>query len=379
MGKDIRFVGLDVHGETIAGAVSEQDGSELELGVIANRPEAVRRLIKKLGPVEKLRVCYEAGPCGYVLYWQLTGLGVDCQVVAPSLIPQKAGDRVKTDRRDAKKLARMYRAGLLTAVWVPDAEQEALRDLVRAREAAKKDELRARHRLGKFLLRRGCRAPQGVEAWTKRHSEWLRSLRLEHAAQEVVFIDYLHEVDHAQERLVRLERAIDEAVERVPASKRAVIEGLQALRGVSKVTAVTVYSEVGELSRFARPKLMMGYTGMVSSEHSSAGRIRRGGITKTGNAHLRRVLVQAAWAYCRRPNLSPALKKRQAGLSEEIKEISWKAQHRLYGRYRRLVSKGKTPQQAITAVARELVGFIWAIGVDVEGRIRQESQGHAAA
>jgi transposase len=186
-------------------------------------------------------------------------------------------------------------------------------------------------------------------------------------------------VDHAAERLVRLERAIDEAVERVPACKRAVIEGLQALRGVSKVTAVTVYSEVGELSRFARPKLMMGYTGMVSSEHSSASRIRRGAITKTGNAHLRRVLVQAAWAYCRRPNLSPALKKRQTDLSEEIKEISWKAQHRLYGRYQRLISKGKTPQQAITAVARELVGFIWAIGVHVEGQIRQESQGHAAA
>lgn len=379
MGKGIRFVGLDVHRETIVVTVAERDGSELDLGVIANRPEAVRRLIKKLGPVEKLRVCYEAGPCGYVLYWQLTGLGVDCKVVAPGLIPQKPGDRVKTDRRDARKLARMYRAGLLTAVWVPGAQDEALRDLVRAREAAKKDQLRARHRLGKFLLRRGCRAPQAVEAWTKRHGEWLRSLRLEHPAQEVVLIDYRHEVDHAGQRLMRLERAIDEAVERVPASQRAVMEGLQALRGVKKVTAVTVCSEVGELSRFARPRLMMGYTGMVSSEHSSASRIRRGAITKTGNAHLRRVLVQAAWAYCRRPNLSPALKKRQAGLSEEIKEISWKAQHRLYGRYRRLVSKGKTPQQAITAVARELVGFIWAIGVQVEGQIRQESQGNAAA
>jgi len=379
MGKGIRHVGLDVHGETIAAAVAREDGSELEFGVIANRPEAVRRLIKRLGPVEKLRVCYEAGPCGYVLYWQLTGLGVDCQVVAPSLMPQKPGDRVKTDRRDAKKLARMYRAGLLTAVWVPEADDEALRDLVRAREAAKKDELRARHRLGKFLLRRGCRAPQGVEAWTKRHWQWLGSLRWEHTAQEVVFTDYQHEVDHAGQRLLRLERAIDEAVERVPASKRAVIEGLQALRGVSKVTAVTVYSEVGELSRFARPKLMMGYTGMVSSEHSSARRIRRGAITKTGNAHLRRVLVQAAWAYCRRPNLYPALKKRQAGLGEEVKQISWKAQHRLYGRYRRLLSKGKMPQQAIMAVARELVGFIWAIGVHVEGQIGQKSQGHAAA
>jgi len=377
--KGIRFVGLDVHKETIAVAVAEPDGSVVSLGMIPNWPEAVRRLVKRLGPVEKQRVCYEAGPCGYVLYWQLTGLGVECDVVAPSLIPQKAGDRVKTDRRDAKKLARTYRSGDLTAVWVPDAEHEALRDLVRAREAAKKDELRARHRLGKFLLRRGYRAPEGVKAWTKRHTEWLRSLRLEHPTQEVVFIDYRHEVDHAVERLVRLERAIDEAVERVPASKRAVIEGLQALRGVSKVTAVTVYSEVGELSRFARPRLLMGYTGMVSSEHSSGGRIRRGAITKTGNAHLRRVLVQAAWAYCRRPNLSPALKKRQAGLSEEIKQISWKAQHRLSGRYRRLISKGKLPQHAITAVARELIGFVWAIGVQVEDQVRRENQGHAAA
>jgi transposase len=309
----------------------------------------------------------------------LTGLNVDCVVVAPSRIPQESGDRVKTDRRDAKKLAVMYRGGLLTAVWVPDADHEALRDLVRAREAAKKDELRARHRLGKFLLRRGCRAPEAVKAWTKRHTEWLGSLHFEHLAQEVVLVDYRHEVDHAVERVLRLERAIDEAVERVPASKRAVIEGLQALRGVSKVTAVTVYSEVGELSRFARPRLLMGYTGMVSSEDSSGKRIKRGPITKSGNAHLRRVLVQAAWAYCRRPNLSPALKKRQAGLSEEIKEISWKAQHRLNGRYRRLVSKGKLPQKAITAVARELIGFVWAIGVQVEDQVRRQNQGHAAA
>jgi transposase len=376
--KGIRFVGLDVHKETIAVAVAEPDGSVVNLGMIPNRPEAVRRLIKRLGPVRKLRVCYEAGPCGYVLYWQLTGLNVHCEVVAPSRIPHEPGDRVKTDRRDARKLAMMYRAGLLTAVWVPDAAHEALRDLVRAREAAKKDELRARHRLGKFLLRSGRRAPDGVEAWGKAHRRWLDGVSFERPEQEVVFLDYRHEVDHAVERVKRLELALDEAVERVPASQRAVIEGLQALRGVSKVTAVTVFSEVGELSRFDRPRLLMGYTGMVSSEDSSGKRIRRGSITRTGNAHLRRVLVQAAWAYCRRPKISPALKKRQAGVSEEIKEISWKAQHRLNGRYRHLVSKGKLPQKAITAVARELVGFIWDIGVRVETQMRPKNQGHAA-
>jgi transposase len=372
-------VGLDVHKETITVAVAEPDGSVVDGGRIANRPEAVRRLIQRLGPVKKLRVCYEAGPCGYVLYWQLTGLQVECEVVAPSRIPREPGDRVKTDRRDARKLATMYRAGLLTAVWVPDVAHEALRDLVRAREAAKKDELRARHRLGKFLLRSGRQAPEGVKAWGKAHSRWLDGVSFGHPEQEVVFLDYRHEVDHAVERIKRLERALDEAVERVPATQRAVIEGLQALRGVSKVTAVTLFSEVGEFSRFERPRLLMGYSGMVSSEDSSGDRIRRGWTTHTGNAHFRRVTIQAAWAYCRRPKLSPALKKRQAGVSEEIKEISWKAQHRLYGRYRHLVSKGKLPQKAITAVGRELVGFFWDIGVRVEEQMRRQKQDHEAA
>ena len=372
-------MGLDVHKETISVAVAEPDGSVVAMGKIPNRPEAVRRLIKRLGPMKKLRTCYEAGPCGYVLYWQLTGLNVDCEVVAPSRIPRESGDRVKTDRRDARKLAMLSRAGLLTAVWVPDAAHEALRDLVRAREAAKKDELRARHRLGKFLLRSGRRAPDGVKAWGKAHRQWLDGVSFERSEQEVVFLDYRHEVDHAVERVARLERALDEAVERVPASQRAVIEGLQALRGVSKVTAVTIYSEVGELSRFERPRLLMGYSGMVSSEDSSGKRIHRGSITHAGNAHLRRVVVQSAWAYCRPPKLSPALKKRQARVSAEIKEISWKAQHRLYGRYRHLIFKGKLPQKAITAVARELVGFIWDIGVRVENQIQRDKQGRPAA
>src|SRR6266851_5463045 len=223
MPTNLRYVGLDVHAETIAVAVAEPDGEVRSLGILPNRPEAIAKLIRKLGSREHLRVCYEAGPCGYVLYWQLTRLGVHCDVVAPTLVPMKPGDRVKTDRRDAEKLARCYRAGDLTAVWVPDAAHEALRDLVRAREAAKSDQLRARHRLGKFLLRRGLRAAEGVKNWTGKHLLWIKTLRFEHLAQEATFLDYLHEVEHATERVRRLDQAIDRAVDSAPAEMRALI------------------------------------------------------------------------------------------------------------------------------------------------------------
>ena len=291
MSKGIRYLGLDVHAETIAVAVAEEgrDGEIRSIGTVPNTPDAVRKLIKKLGPAASLRACYEAGPTGYVLYWQLTVLGVACEVVAPTLVPVKAGDRVKTDRRDALKLARCYRAGDLTAVWVPDAAHEALRDLVRAREAAKKDQLRARHRLGKFLLRHGRRPPMGVRAWTERHLKWVNTVRFEQPAQEATVLDYKAEVEHAAERIVRLERAIDEAVSGVPQEMRAVIAALQALRGVAKLTAVTIVAEVGQLSRFEHPKQLMSYSGVVSSENSTGGSRRQGAITKTGNAHLRRV------------------------------------------------------------------------------------------
>jgi len=367
MKKGIRYVGLDVHAETIAVAVAEAGGEARSVGTIPNRPQAIRRLVKKLGPADRLRVCYEAGPTGYVLYWQLTELGVKCDVVAPTLVPVKPGDRVKTDRRDARKLARCYRAGDLTPVWVPDAEHEALRDLVRAREATKKDQLRARHRLGKFLLRHGRRPPTGVRAWTVKFLEWVkRDVSFEPQAQKAVLLDYITEVDHARDRIERLERAIDEAVEVVPAPMRAVIEALQALRGIAMVSAVTIVAEVGELSRFARPRQLMGYSGAVPSEHSSGGKTRRGCITKTGNSHLRRIVGEAAWAYRHRPAVGAALRKRQEGLSEEVKAMAWKAQHRLHRRYRRLAARGKAHQKVVTAVARELLGFIWAIGVAVE-------------
>ena len=367
--RNVRFIGLDVHAETIAVAVAEPSGEVRSLGVIPNRLESIRKLVKKLGPIKHLRVCYEAGPTGYVVYWQLTALGVACEVVAPTLVPVKAGDRVKTDRRDALKLARSYRAGDLTPVWVPDAAHEALRDLVRAREAAKKDQLRARHRLGKFLLRQGRRPPTVMKAWTQAHLTWVKSsVHFDHAAQEATLLDYIHEVDHVAARIERLEAAIDAAVNLAPLRMRAVIEALQALRGVALITAVTIAAEVGELSRFTKPRQLMGYSGAVASENSSGQRTRRGGITKAGNAHLRRVIVEAAWAYRYRPAVGAALRKRQATVSAEVKEIAWKAQHRLHGRYRALTARGKCNQQVVTAIGRELLGFIWAIGVHVESQ-----------
>lgn len=370
--KNVRFVGLDVHAETIAVAVAELNGEVRSLGVIPNRAESVRRLIGKLGKPEQLRVCYEAGPTGYVLYWQLTQWGVHCEVVAPTLVPVKTGDRVKTDRRDAEKLARCYRAGDLTAVWVPDAAHEALRDLVRARLAAKRDQLRARHRLGKFLLRQGRRAPEGTTAWTGKHLAWVKQQHFEHAAQETTLLDYLHEVEHVAERIVRLERGIDAAVESMPESVRAVIAGLQCLRGVAKVSAVTLVSELGQISRFGHARQLMGYAGMVSREHSSGEHIRRGSISKAGNAHLRRIVTEAAWSYRHRPNIGTTLAARQSGSSEPVKAIAWRAQHRLHARYRALLARGKTKQKVITAVGRELLGFIWAIGCELERAQHQE-------
>ncbi|HXU82869.1 MAG TPA: IS110 family transposase [Polyangia bacterium] len=367
MAKSIRYVGLDVHADTIAVAVAEAGAGEVRfLGTIPNRPEAIRKLIRRLEPVSTLRVCYEAGPTGYALYWQLTGLGVKCEVVAPTLVPVKAGDRVKTDRRDAEKLARCYRAGELTPVWVPDAAHEALRDVVRAREAAKGDELRAKHRLGKFLLRHGRRPPEGTTPWTKKYWTWLNSVHFEYRAQEATLVDYRAEIEHAADRVERLEKAIDEAVLAAPAKMRAVIEALQALRGVAKITATTLAVEVGNFSRFAHPRLLMGYGGVVPSEFSTGKSKRQGAITKTGNAHVRHVLVESSWSYRHRPNQGGELRRRQKGLSEEVKAIAWKAQNRLHNRYWRLTSKGKAPGKAITAVARELLGFIWAIGVRVE-------------
>jgi len=332
----LRFVGLDVHAETIAVAVAEMGGEVRSLGTIPNKLESVRKLVGKLAPIGTVKCCYEAGPTGYVLYWQLTQLGVACEVMAPSLIPTKAGERVKTDRRDAEKLARCYRAGELTAVWVPDAAHEALRDLVRAREAAKKDQLRHRHRLGKFLLRHGKRPIDAGPAWTQKYVNWIRiHACFEQAAWNATVAHYLEEIDHIAERIVKLEQAIDAAVPQAAPEIRAVIEALQALRGVAQTTAATVVSELGSLSRFRNPRQLMGYSGLVPREYSSGNRTQRGAITKSGNAHLRRVLVEAAWTYQHRPNVQGRVLRRQK------------------------------------ALARELLGFMWAIAVDAEAQFQQ--------
>jgi transposase len=367
----LRYVGLDVHAETIAVAVAEAGGELRSLGVIPNRVESVRKMIGKLAPVGTLKCCYEAGPTGYVLYWQLTQMGVACEVIAPSLIPTKAGDRVKTDRRDAEKLARCYRAGELTAVWVPDAEHEALRDLVRAREAAKKDQLRHRHRLGKFLLRHGKRPTDAGQTWTQKYLNWIRiHVRFDQAALDATLAHYLEEVDHIAERIAKLEQAIDEAVKQASPEIRAVIEALQALRGVAQTTAATVVCELGSLARFQSPSQLMGYSGLVPREYSSGNRVQRGAITKSGNAHLRRVLVEAAWTYQHRPNVQGRVLRRQKSLalSDEAKRIAWKAQLRLHKRFTLLAARGKNNNVIVTALARELLGFMWAIAVHTEAQ-----------
>jgi len=296
---------------------------------------------------------------------------VEWEVIAPTLVPVKAGDRVKTDRRDAEKLARSHRSGDLTAVWVPDSGSEALRDLVRARETAKQDQLRARHRLGKFLLRTGQRPAQGMKAWTQAYMVWVQQIRYAQMAQETTKLDYLHEVEHMGERVVRLEQAIAEAIQLASPQIQEVVKDLQALRGIAQISAVTIAAELGNISRFEGARQLMGYSGAVPSEDSSGKRKQQGSITKTGNSHLRRIAIEAAWSYRLRPGVGPALRKRQQGVPEEIKEIAWKAQQRLYKRYSRLSAAGKDRRKIITAVGRELLGFIWAIGIKAEAAAKQ--------
>lgn len=354
-----RYVGLDVHKATITVAVGEPSGAPALYGTIANDPGAVRKLVRQLSRQARLVTAYEAGPTGYALHRQLSELGVDCMVVAPSLIPRRSGDRVKTDNRDALSLARLLRSGDLTPVWVPGEEDEALRDLVRARFDAKADLLRAKHRLEKFLLRQGIRPAAGLKAWTIRYQAWLSDLHLSLPAAQVVFDDYRTTVRAAQDRVRRLEAELRRCA--ADSRQAALIAALQALRGIGFLSAVTIAAETGDLRRFVTARGLMSFTGLTCSEHSSGRSQHRGGITHTGNSYLRHVLVQAAHNARFGPNRSWELKQRQAGLPLDLVELAWRAQIRLHHRYRHLLGRLGRPK-TVTAVARELAGFVWAVG-----------------
>lgn len=364
MDQDITFVGLDVHSASISVAVAEPGRGEVQtLGTFPNTSAAIMKLVRRLGPASRLSVCYEAGPCGYGLQRQLTRLGATCIVAAPSLIPRKPGERIKTDRRDALNLARLLRRGDLTPVWIPDEAHEALRDLSRARHDARIDLLRHRHQLGKFLLRQQVFPAERMQRWGKRHRVWLQTLHFAHPSHQVVVRDYLDTVDRADTRLANLEAEL--ALLAAHSPHAPLIAALQAFRGIALTTAIILVAELGDLRRFPSPRELMGYTGLVSTESSSAERHHRGGITKTGNAHIRHVLVEAAWQYRRAPGVWGALKKRQAGLPPAVVAIAWKAQQRLHRRFRRLTHRGKLPHVTVVAIARELAGFIWAAAQQV--------------
>jgi transposase len=360
VGDHITYVGLDVHKQGIVVAVAEDGlrGEVREYGRIANTPAALDRLARKLSREGvKLRFCYEAGPCGYGIQRHLSARGHECVVVAPSLIPKRAGDRVKTDRRDAASLARLHRAGELTAVWVPDAGHEAMRDLVRARLDAVHALRRARQQLSGFLLRQGCH--YGRPAWTKLHRRWLAGLKFEHAVHHIVLEDYIAAVEAAQARRDRLTAQIEAML--ADWTLAPVVAALQTMRGMALVNAATLIAELGDLSRFTNPRQLMAYLGLVPSEHSSGASVKRGGLTKAGNSAARRLLIEAAWGYRFPARVSRELLLRQEEQPKPIREIAWKAQLRLCARYRKLARTGKPANVVTAAIARELAGFIWAI------------------
>jgi transposase len=369
MDKPITYVGLDVHKDTIAIALAEagQRGDVREYGKIANTPAALKTAAAKLvRSGSALRFCYEAGPCGYGIQRQLVASGHDCMVVAPSLIPRKPSERIKTDRRDAINLAKLHRAGELTAVWVPDPAHEAIRDLLRARLAALRTLRQARQQLSGFLLRHGHHYHRS--AWTLMHRRWLAELQFDQSLHYIVLEDCIAAVEAATARRDRLEAHIEAAL---PGwSLAPVVRALQALRGMALVAAATVVAELGDITRFTSPRQLMAYLGLVPSEHSSGGTRRQGGITKAGNGAARRMLIEAAWSYRFPARISRELLLRQEGLPKAIRDIAWKAQERLCRRYRRLVLAGKPPTVVTVAIARELSGFVWAIA-----RLAQQPNG----
>ncbi|WP_335872810.1 IS110 family transposase [Bacillus sp. 2205SS5-2] len=372
MKDDTKYVGLDVSKEKIAVAYAEEGRSEpVYYGMIPNTPEALRRVMKKIGKQENLRICYEAGPTGYGIYRFFLSMGIECEVIAPSLIPQKPGERVKTDRRDALKLARLYRSGELSPIYIPSEDDEALRDLVRAREDIKEDELRAKHRLVKYLLRNDIKPSIGVKKWTKKYWDWLDKLKFERNSSQTVFTEYLQHLKEIQQRLKRYEQEIErESREGVHAP---MIQALQVLKGVAVITATSLVAEIGSFKRFQTPKQFMAYTGLVPSESSSGEVRKQGKITKTRNRHVRRLLIESAWSYRYQPCVKGKLLKRQEGQPASITGISWKAQQRLHKRYFRLLGRGKPAGKAITTLARELSGFIWAISQRIEEPVTKHS------
>jgi transposase len=358
-------IGLDVHKDAIAVAyvAKDHDADVIYLGTVGTRHGDIDQLIRKLqSKAQHLVFVYEAGPCGYWLYRYLTKKGYDCWVVAPSLIPKKAGDRVKTDRRDAVQLARLMRSGDLTPVYVPKVEDEAIRDLTRAREDAMSDLKAAKFRLKAFLLRHDIRY-MGRATWGPAHRRWLSEVVCQTPAQRIVCQEYVRTVTEHTERLQRLEQELQEQVQAWRLSP--VVEALQALRGVQFIVAVTTVAEIGDLTRFDNPRELMKFLGLIPSEYSSGERRRQGSITKAGNTHTRRALVEGAWAYRYPAKVSRHLQLRLETQPKAIQDISWKAQLRLCKRYRRLMARGKHPNQVVVAIARELVGFMWAMAKQV--------------
>jgi transposase len=355
------YVGLDVHKDSIAVAYApETRGAEVvSLGLIGTRQCDIDKLIRKLqSKGATLVFVYEAGPCGYWLYRYLTRKGLSCHVVAPSLIPRKPGDRVKTDRRDAITLARLMRSGDLSAIYVPQIEDEAIRDLSRGRDAAMRDLKATKHRLKAFLLRQDLRY-EGRATWTAAHLRWLSEVVCPTRAQQIVFQEYVRAVTEQHERLRRLESELHEEVKGW--RLYPVVEAIQALRGVELTGAVIVIAELGDLTRFDTPRQLMSYLGLTPSEYSSGERRRQGGITKAGNPHARRALVEGAWAYRYPAKISRHLQLRLEKLPAEAQAIGWKAQVRLCKRYRQLIARGKHANQVVVAIAREMAAFAWAI------------------
>jgi transposase len=360
------FVALDTSKLRKAVAVADggRQGEIRFLGEFDNDGAAATKLVRKLErKYARLTFCYEAGPTGYGLYRLIKVLGHECIVVAPTLIPKKPGDRVKTNRRDAVSLARLLRAGELTAVWVPDAQHEAMRELTRARETAMLDLRRKRQQMSAFLLRQGRHYAAGKRAWTKVHLNWLARQKFDYAQQRLAFEEMMLAMREAQERLVRLEDALRDALPDWPLAE--VVTALMAMRGLDLISAATIVAEVGDLTRFRTAPELMAYLGLVPSERSTGDSVQRGPITKAGNRRARRILVECAWSYQHPPRVGRAKQQKVEAASPEVRKIAWKAQCRLHRRYRALIRNGKLKTVAVTAVAREFAGFIWAIGREV--------------